>query len=434
MDPLTVGTIGIGVMILLLFLEVHIGVAMGLVGLAGFAYLSTLKEGLSLLGMINYTDMASYDFVVLPLFVAMGTFASVSGMARELYEAAHIWMGSLPGGLAVATIAACAGFAGVSGTSVGTAATVGSIALPEMKKYNYDDRLATGSVAAGGTLGILIPPSTIFVFYGILTETSVGKLLIAGILPGIFLSSLFILAIIVQTKRNPNLGPRAPVTTFREKMKAMQKVWATMLLFLVVIGGLWLGMFTPTEAGGIGAFGALVLGLAKRKLTRQNLRMAIMETMKTTGMIIFMLVGAFVFNGFLAISRLPVELSNLLTGLALNRYIIFACIVGVYLIFGCLMDAFAMLILTIPIFFPLMTALGFDPIWFGVIIVIMMEQALITPPVGLNVFVIKGMAPEVPILSIFRGIFPFWLAMMLCIITLTVFPQLALFLVSLGIM
>jgi tripartite ATP-independent transporter DctM subunit len=343
-------------------------------------------------------------------------------------------MGSLPGGLAVATVAACAGFAGVSGTSVGTAATVGSIALPEMKKYNYDDRLATGSVAAGGTLGILIPPSTIFVFYGILTETSVGKLLIAGILPGIFLSSLFILAIIIQTKHNPNLGPRAPITTFREKLKAMQKVWATMLLFLVVIGGLWLGMFTPTEAGGIGAFGALVLGIAKKKLTRQNLRMAIMETMKTTGMIIFMLVSAFVFNGFLAISRLPVELSNLLTGLALNRYIILACIVVVYLIFGCLMDAFAMLILTIPIFFPLMMALGFDPIWFGVIIVIMMEQALITPPVGLNVFVIKGMAPDVPIMSIFRGIFPFWLAMMLCVATLTVFPQLALFLVSLGIM
>ena len=207
-----------------------------------------------------------------------------------------------------------------------------------------------------------------------------------------------------------------------------------MLLFLVVIGGLWLGMFTPTEAGGIGAFGALVLGIAKKKLTRRNLRTAIMETMKTTGMIIFMLVSAFVFNGFLAISRLPVELSNLLTGLALNRYIIFACIVVVYLIFGCLMDAFAMLILTIPIFFPLMTALGFDPIWFGVIIVIMMEQALITPPVGLNVFVIKGMAPDVPILSIFRGIFPFWLAMMLCVATLTIFPQLALFLGSLGIM
>jgi tripartite ATP-independent transporter DctM subunit len=433
-SPAAIGVIGIGVMILLLFLEVHIGVAMGLVGLAGFAYLSDIQQGLSLLGMLTYSNIASYDFIVLPLFVAMGTFASVSGMARELYDAAYKWMGAFRGGLAIATVAACAGFSAVSGTSVGTAATVGAIALPEMKKHKYNDSLATGVVAAGGTLGILIPPSTIFVFYGILTETSVGKLLIAGIFPGILLASLFILAIILQTRRNPDLAPPSQGATLKEKLKAAKNVWATLLLFLVVIGGLWVGIFTPTEAGGIGAFGALVLGMVKRKLNRQTLGMAIMETMKTTGMIIFMLVCAFMFNGFMAVSRLPVELANLLAGLAVNRYIVFLGIVTIYFIFGCLMDSFSMLILTIPIFFPLITTLGFDPIWFGVIVVIMMEQALITPPVGLNVFIIRGMARDVPMISIFQGIVPFWVAMMLCVAILTIFPQIALFLGGLGIM
>jgi tripartite ATP-independent transporter DctM subunit len=433
-SPAAIGVIGIGVMILLLFLEVHIGVAMGLVGLAGFAYLSDIQQGLSLLGMLTYSNIASYDFIVLPLFVAMGTFASVSGMARELYDAAYKWMGAFRGGLAIATVAACAGFSAVSGTSVGTAATVGAIALPEMKKHKYNDSLATGVVAAGGTLGILIPPSTIFVFYGILTETSVGKLLIAGIFPGILLASLFILAIILQTRRNPDLAPPSQGATLKEKLKAAKNVWATLLLFLVVIGGLWVGIFTPTEAGGIGAFGALVLGMVKRKLNRRTLGMAIMETMKTTGMIIFMLVCAFMFNGFMAVSRLPVELANLLAGLAVNRYIVFLGIVTIYFIFGCLMDSFSMLILTIPIFFPLITTLGFDPIWFGVIVVIMMEQALITPPVGLNVFIIRGMARDVPMISIFQGIVPFWVAMMLCVAILTIFPQIALFLGGLGIM
>lgn len=434
MSPVAIGAIGIGVMILLLFLEVHIGVAMGLVGLLGFAYLSNMEQGLSLLGMLSYTNMASYDFVVLPLFVAMGTFASVSGMAQELYDAAYKWMGSLRGGLAMATVAACAGFSAVSGTSVGTAATVGAIALPEMKKHKYNDSLATGAVAAGGTLGILIPPSTIFVFYGILTETSIGKLLIAGIIPGILLASLFIVAIIIRTKRHPDWAPPGQRANFAEKLKALKNVWATFILFSVVIGGLWIGIFTPTEAGGIGAFGALGLGVVKRKLNRRTLSMATMETMKITGMIMFMLVCAFMFTGFLAISRLPVELANMLGELAVNRYLVFLGIVVIYFIFGCLMDAFAMLMLTIPIFFPLMTALGFDPIWFGVIVVIMMEQALITPPVGLNVFVIKGMAKDVPMLSIFRGIAPFWVAMMVCVAILTAFPQIALFLVSLGIM
>jgi C4-dicarboxylate transporter DctM subunit len=428
MTPSAIGAIGIGVMILLLFLEVHIGVAMGLVGLVGFSYLANTQQALSLLGMLTYSNMASYDFVVLPLFVAMGTLAATSGIAQDLYDAAHKWMGSLRGGLALATIAACGGFAAASGTSVGTAATMGAIALPEMRKHNYNESLAAGSVAAGGTLGILIPPSTIFVFYGILTETSVGKLLIAGILPGILLVFLFFIAVVIQTKLNPSLGPCGEAVPFRVKLYSLKNVWGTLVLFLIVIGGLWAGIFTATEAGGIGAFGALLLGIVKRKLNTQNIFAAIMETMKTTGMIIFMLVCAFMFNGFLAISRLPVELANMLSEFDVNRYIIFLGIIATYLVFGCLMDAFSMLILTIPIYFPLIKSLGFDPIWFGVIVVIMMEQALITPPVGLNVFIIKGIAKDVPMTSIFRGVAPFWIAMVFCVAILTIFPQLALLL------
>jgi tripartite ATP-independent transporter DctM subunit len=430
MNPVIVGLVGIGILLLLLFLEMHIGVAMGLVGLIGFMYLTSPQQGFSLLGMLAYSNMASYDLTVLPLFIAMGMLASSSGMAQELYDAAYKWVGSLRGGLAIATVATCAGFSAVSGTSVGTAATISPIALPQMKKYGYDDSLATGSVAAGGTLGILIPPSTLLIFYGILTETSVGALFIAGILPGVLLSLLFMLVIYIVTKRNAKLGPPGPKTTLKEKLGVLKNTWPTFALFLVVIGGLYAGVFTATEAGGAGAFAALIIGIVRRRLGWRSLRTALVETMRTTAMIVFMLIGAFIFNVFLALSRLPVEISNILSELDVNPYVILLGIVAIYVVCGCIMDMFAMLILTVPIFFPLMVTLGFDPVWFGVTVVIMMEQALITPPVGLNVFVIKGMAKDVPISKIFVGIIPFWLAMVVCVILLTVFPQIALFLGS----
>ncbi len=430
MNPVDVGLVGIGILLLLLFLEVHVGVAMGLVGLVGFMYLTSPQQGFSLLGMLAYSNMASYDLTVLPLFIAMGMIASSSGMAQELYDAAYKWVGSLRGGLAFATIATCAGFAAVSGTSVGTAATISPIALPQMKKYGYDDSLSTGSVAAGGTLGILIPPSTLLIFYGILTETSVGELFIAGILPGILLSLLFAFAIYVITKYDARLGPPGPKTTVAEKLRVIKNIWPTLALFLVVIGGLYAGVFTATEAGGAGAFAALLIGIIRKKLGWRSLRLALIETMRTTAMIVLMLIGAFIFNVFLAISQLPMEISNILSDLEANRYVILFGIVAIYIVCGCIMDMFAMLILTVPIFFPLIVTLGFDPIWFGVTVVIMMEQALITPPVGLNVFVIKGMAKDVPILKIFRGILPFWLSMLVCVVLLTIFPQIALYLGS----
>jgi C4-dicarboxylate transporter DctM subunit len=430
MTPIFVGLIGIGILLLLLFLEIHIGVAMAIVGIAGTMYLIGPQQAFARLGMLVYTNMLSYDVTVLPLFIAMGMIAASSGMAKELYDAAYRWVGFRRGGLAIATIATCAGFAAVSGTSVGTAATISPIALPEMKKYGYDDSLATGSVAAGGTLGILIPPSTLLIFYGILTETSVGSLFIAGILPGILLAFLFMFVVYIITKIEPALGPSGPRTTLTAKLAVLKNTWPSFVLFLVVIGGLYAGIFTATEAGGAGAFAALLIGIVRRRLTWRSLRLSLLETMRTTAMIVFMLIGAFAFNIFIILSRLPVEISTILSGLDVNRYVILLGIVVIYTICGCIMDMFAMLILTVPIFFPLMLELGFDPVWFGVTVVIMMEQALITPPVGLNVFVIKGMAKDVPISKIFKGIFPFWLAMMVCVIILTAFPQIVLILLG----
>jgi C4-dicarboxylate transporter DctM subunit len=430
MSPFFTGIIGIVVMILMLFLGVHIGVAMSLVGLVGIFYLTSLKAGLPVIATVFYSNMASYTMSVVPLFVGMGILCSYAGMSKGLFSTAYKWVGAFRGGLSIATVAACAGFAAVSGTSVGTAATIGKIALPEMKKYNYDGSLATGCVAAGGTLGILIPPSTVFIIYGLLTEQSIGKLFVAGILPGILLSSLFILTIVLMTRNNPELGPPGPRTSLREKITSLKDVWSVLFLFVMVIGGLYLGVFTPTEAGGIGAFLALFIGIITGKLNWSNIGAAFLEVTHTTAMIFLIVIGSMIFNVFMAVSQFPTELSDFLSGLQVNRYLIFVGMVCIYLILGCLMDMFAMLVLTIPVFFPIIKSLGFDPIWFGVVIVIMMEQALITPPVGLNVYVISGMAKDVPMGTIFRGIFPFWIAMLVCVLILTIFPQIALFLVN----
>jgi len=430
MSPFSVGIIGIVVMVLMLFLGVHIGVAMSLVGLLGIFYLTSLKAGISVIATIFYSNMASYIMSVLPLFVAMGVFCSYSGMSKGLYSTAYKWVGRFRGGLSIATIVACAGFAAVSGTSVGTAVTIGTIALPEMKKYRYDDRLATGCVAAGGTLGILIPPSTIFILYGIMTEQSIGKLFVAGILPGILLSILFVLVVILITRKDSRMGPPGPKTSFKEKVTSLKDVWPVSILFLIVIGGLYTGIFTPTEAGGIGAFFALLIGIITGKLKGRNLGSAFFEATHTTAMIFLIILGSMIFNAFMAVSQFPMELSNFLSTMEVSRYIIFGGMVCIYLVLGCLMDMFAMLVLTIPVFYPIIKSLGFDPIWFGVIIVIMMEQALITPPVGLNVYVISGLVRDVSMGTIFRGIFPFWIAMLICVLILTIFPQIALFLVN----
>ncbi|MFH1123821.1 MAG: TRAP transporter large permease [Pseudomonadota bacterium] len=422
------GIVGIAFLFLLFSSGMPIAFVMALVGWLGYVYLGSLDAGLNVLGLAFYAGGTTYTLSVIPLFVLMGQLASHSGLSHQIYWAVERWLGHRRGGLAMATIGACAGFAAISGSSVATAATMGTVALPEMKKYRYSLSLATGTVAAGGTLGILIPPSATFVFYAILTEQSVGKLFIAGVLPGIMLAVLFMLTINIWVRINPQVAPRGEGATLRERIAALKGVGGILSLFLLVMGGIYTGVFTPTEAAGIGAFGAFVFSLFTRKMTWQHFVASLNMTGQTTGMIFIIVISAYIFGYFLAVTRIPSELADYMAGLDVSRYIILGWVVLIYTILGMFLDGWAIMVLTIPIIQPLMVNLGFDPIWFGVMIVIMMEMALITPPVGVNVFVIKGVAKEVPMYTIFRGIWPFWIAMLVSLIILTVFPQIALFL------
>ncbi|MBW2311519.1 MAG: TRAP transporter large permease [Deltaproteobacteria bacterium] len=428
MNPVHIGILGIFFLFALLACRMQIGFSMALVGFLGFGILSSLDSGFSILGMEAFKTGTAYSLTVIPLFILMGQFANYSRMGFEIYETVYRWLGFLPGGLSMATTGACAGFAAISGSSLATAATMGMVALPEMKRFKYDDSLATGCIAAGGTLGILIPPSTVLIIYGILTEQPIATLFIAGILPGLLLSGLFIVTIFVMTKYRPNLGPPGPRFTMREKLYSLKGTWGLLFLFLLVMGGLYTGWFTPTEAAGVGAFGALLITIVKRRLTWDNLRGSLSETTKTTAMVFVILIGANIFGYFLTISQIPDQLSCWIAALGLNRYIVMAMLVVVYIILGCFMEGLAIMVLTLPIVFPMVMDMGFDPIWFGIIITLVMEMSLITPPVGINVFIISGVAKNVPMYTIFRGILPFWFAMLACIILIIIFPQIATFL------
>jgi C4-dicarboxylate transporter DctM subunit len=425
-----IGILGILLLFVFLALRMYIGMAMALIGFIGLCFLAGLPAGSSILGIVPLSEGSSYTLSVIPLFVLMGQFAFISGISTDIYKTVYAWMGRFRGGLSMATILACAGFAAVCGSSLATGATMGMVAIPEMNKYDYDPRLSTGCVAAGGTLGILIPPSIGFVIYGILTEESIGKLFMAGFLPGIMLAGLFILAIYVQCKLKPEMGPRGPATTWKAKIKSLGGTWGMLLLFFVVMGGIYLGVFTPTEAAGVGAFGAFLFALFKRKLNMQSFIQSLMETGKTTAFIFLIIIGANIFSSFMGLAKLPMGLADFMAGLPLPRTLILAAIILVYVALGCVMDCYAIMILTVPIIFPVIEALQFDPIWFGVLMVIVLEVGLITPPVGLNVFVLKGAAPDVPLTTIFRGIWPFLIAALLAIVILTVFPGIALFIPS----
>jgi tripartite ATP-independent transporter DctM subunit len=328
----------------------------------------------------------------------------------------------------MATIVGCAFFGAICGSSLATAATMGAVALPEMKKYNYDPGLATGSIAVGGTLGILIPPSIGFVIYGIIIEESVGKLFMAGILPGILLTLFYMATVYITCVIKPEKGPRAQKTTLREKLVSLQGTWGMLILFILVMGGIYAGVFTPTEAGGIGAFGAFVIALLRRRMNFSSLIFCLRDSMQTTAMIFLILIGANVFNVFMSVSQLPMHLADYIQTLDVNRFIVLGGILFLYIVLGCIMDGFAMIILTIPILFPILNAMGFDAIWFGVIMVIVLEMGLITPPVGLNVFILKGVAKDVPMNTIFKGIWPFLISSVAAIIVIIIFPQIALFL------
>ncbi|MDP2410267.1 MAG: TRAP transporter large permease [Pseudolabrys sp.] len=426
MDPATIGLAGVVVMLVLLALRMPIGIAMLLVGACGFAILHGVQPALFMLGSYPYGYAAVYELAVIPLFVLMGNAASVSGMGRDLYSAAYAWVGHWRGGLSSATIVSCAGFAAVSGSSVASAVTMGRICLPEMKRYNYDDGLATGTVAAGGTLGILIPPSTAFIIYAILTEQSIGRLLLAGFLPGLLLTVLFVITIAVWTRFRPEIGPPGPIASRQERMKTLVKAGPMISIVIATIGGIYLGVFTPSEAAAVGAFLAILYAFYKRSLTGETMQFVLLETVKTTSFVFLILIGALVFGPFLALSGLPQQFATWLTSFDLPAIVILGILLSLYIFLGMFLEGFAMLVLTLPIVIPIVQALGYDLIWFGVLMVIVLEMGLISPPVGINVFVVKGLVPDVPLSKVFAGILPFWLAMLVGLLLLIAFPDIAL--------
>ena len=428
MSPETTGIAGIVLLLFLFLLRMPVAFAMAFAGFIGFAYLSGIESAFTLLAHDIFETLSSYPLSVIPLFILMGSFAFASGISQRLYTTSYTWVGQLKGGLTVATVIACSGFAAICGSTAATAATMGKIALPEMKKYGYDDELATGTVAAAGTLGILIPPSTVLIVYGILTEESIGKLFVAGILPGFLLSLFFIATVIVLCLRNPDIGPPGPQTTWKQKLRATTGIIEAVLLFLLTIGGLFLGWFSPTQAGAIGAFGALAIGVMRRRLRLKIAIEAAKDGLRTACMVLFIITGATVFGHFLAISNIPFVLAEWVGGLPIPPIAVMAVMIFIYFIGGFFMDSMALIVVTIPIFFPVVMKLGFDPIWFGVIIVLVGEMGVITPPVGVNVFVIKGIAPDIPLRRIFRGILPFLVALIILTVLMTVFPKIATFL------
>ena len=420
-----VGLAGIFILLLLMALRMPIGVAMLLVGIVGFGILNDWTAAIAALGNYPYQYAAVYDFSVIPLFVLMGNLGSVSGMARDLYSAAYAWIGHFRGGLAHATILACAGFAAVSGSSVASAVTMGKVCLPEMKRYNYSDRLATGVIAAGGTLGILIPPSTAFVLYGLLTEQSIGRLLLAGILPGLLLTAIFMVTVAIWMRFKPHYGPPGPRMSWPERSASMTRALPMMTIVLVSIGGIYVGIFTPTEAAAVGAALAFGYALWRKSLGGGALSTVLIETINTTALVFLILIGALVFGPFLALSGLPEMIAKSLAGMDVPRVVILVLVLAVYILLGTFLEGFSMLVLTLPIVIPIMQTLGYDLIWFGVVMVIVLEMGLIDPPVGINVFIVKGLVPEVPMSEIFAGVLPFWFAMMVCIAILIAFPDIA---------
>lgn len=421
-----VGFIGIVLIVLLLLLRMWIGLAMASVGFFGIVYLKGINTALAVLGSVPYEYVAFYPMSAIPLFIFMAMLISNTGIASSLFQTAYKWLGHLSGGLAMAGVLASGGLAAIMGDSIAEVVTMSRVAVPEMQKYKYDDRLTSGCIAAGGTLGIMIPPSLGFILYGILTEQSIGLLFMAGIIPGIILTVLFMITIQIITKINPSAGPPGPKTSFKEKIISLKGTWHMMVLFVLIIGGIYGGIFTPTEAGAIGAFGALVIIVFSGRFNMKILWISLQESTVVTSMIMFLIIGAYILMKFLALSKLPFLLAQAVGGLDLPRIVIFAVIILLYLILGMFLDIFSAIVLTIPVIFPLISSMHFDPIWFGVIMVLVMELGLITPPVGLNVFALSG-STNIPLHVVFIGVLPFVAAMVICIVMLVVFPQIALF-------
>lgn len=425
-----VAVIGFVSLFTLMLLRVPIGMALGLVGVTGFGYLTSMTPALKIVGHTTMRTVTDFNYAVVPLFLLMGAFATTSGMSRELFRAANAFIGHLRGGLGIATILACGGFSAICGSSVATAATFSRVAYPEMRRHNYPESFSAGVIAAGGTLGIMIPPSTVLAIYGIITEQDIGKLFIAGVIPGILAVVMYAGTVSFIGWTRPGYLPTGTKASWAERGESLKHVWATLLLFGFVIGGLYGGMFTATEAAGAGAGGAFIIGVARRRLSGKQILQCLLETTRTTAAVFTILIGALLFGYFLTITQTPQKVTAFLTGLGIGNYGVLTLILLMYLLLGCLMDALAIVILTVPIIFPLIKQMGFDPIWFGIIIVMTVELGLIHPPVGMNIFVIKSVLEDIKISTIFYGVIPFIITDLIRLAILVMFPILATWLPS----
>jgi tripartite ATP-independent transporter DctM subunit len=427
MNPLLIGFVFTGVLLALIALRVPMATAMIASAAGGIIVLQGWDAALFQIGATPFA-VTEYGLSVVPLFILMAELAARSGLARELYAAGAAFVGHWRGGLAIATLLGCAGFATISGSSLATAATIGGVALKEMDRFQYDARLASGTVAAGGTIGILIPPSILMVIYGVMTEQSIGKLFAAGLIPGILLTALFILTVVIWTSLRPAAAPRYERLPFRVRLIALKEVWSVVLIFVIVIGGIYGGLFTPTEAAGIGAAATLIVATVRGRMTRKIFKESLMASAATSAMVFLIVIGSSLFSSFLTVTGMTTALKNLVSGQGVTPLTVLVIVLLVYVVLGCFMESLGMVLLTVPVFYPILIQVGYDPIWFGIILVMVVELGLVTPPVGLNVYVVRGVAPHIPLGHIFIGIVPFLGAFVAGIVLLIIWPDIALWL------
>ena len=431
MTPIQIGLWGCIILFILLFTSMPVAFAMIATGVIGFAMIVTPQAAFAMVIADLFETFSSYSLTVIPLFVMMGQVAFHAGISKRLFRSAYAWIGHLRGGLAMASVGACAGFGAICGSGPATAATMASVALPEMKHYNYDDSLASGTIAAGGSLGMLIPPSVVFIVYALMTEQSIGDLFLAGIVPGLLIAVFFCITIYIQCTRRKELGPAGPKHSFKEKIKSLNGVIETLLLFILVIGGMFLGLFTPIEAAAIGAAGSFAIAFIQKEMNFYKIKQILLETVRTSTMIFFIVAGATIFGRFLAVSRIPFTVAQFFVNLPLPGWAVMMLIIFFFLLAGCIIDALALVTLTIPIFLPVILELGYDPVWFGVIVVVITQMGVITPPVGMNVYVVSGIERDIPLPVIFKGSMPFLVTLIFSAVILIAFPQICLFLPNL---
>ena len=428
MTPVQIGIIGCIILFALLITSMPVAFAMIAAGVIGFAMIVSPHAAFSMVIAELFETFSSYSLTVIPLFVMMGQIALHAGISKRLFRTTYVWAGHMRGGLAMATVWACAGFGAICGSGPATAATMASVALPEMKRYGYADKLSSGTVAAGGSLGMLIPPSVVFIVYALMTEQSIGSLFLAGIVPGLLIAGLFCLSIWIRCSRDSSLGPASEKHSWKERFASLNGVIETVVLFVLVMGGMFAGFFTPIEAAAIGAAGSFIIALVQKEMTFSKLKQILLETVRTSCMVFFIVAGATVFGRFLAISRIPFELAGFFVSLPIPGWTTMLLIILFFLVAGCFIDALALVLLTIPIFYSVILELGFDPIWFGVIAVVITQMGVITPPVGVNVYVVSGMERDIPLTEIFKGAMPYLLMLIIAALILIIFPQICLFL------